>query len=307
MAVIDEVEIRLMRNPKTWLVTGAAGFIGVNLCMKLFRLNQKVIALDSYASCGDESKSVYDMMSFKRKYLLDVRKEEVYQAIQDSDVILHQAGIGNVPRSFEQPVEYAENNILGSINIFDLAKKYGNKRVVWASSSAAKHPISPYGLGKKTIEDFSTFYQNVIGLRYHNVYGSYQANRAAIPIFIDRAIKGNDIEVYGNCYRDFTHVHDVVDANILAAVAEMSIDWPETKVFDIGTGNSISVVNVASKIKSLSGSQSQIKQLPKREGDILISKAEIDSASVYFGFRAKYDIHVGLRNFVDFSKSRTER
>jgi UDP-N-acetylglucosamine 4-epimerase len=305
MAVVDKVYADLMKNPKTWLVTGAAGFIGVNLCKRLIELGQFVIGLDNSSNCGPDSLLGY---ASRHKHIDafngDIKNPNIENIIAKADIILHQAGWGNAPKSFTDPIGYSENNILGFLNVLNIAKKQGNKKVVWASSSSTKQVSSPYGLTKKTCEDFSVFYKNIIGLRYHNVYGPFQALRAAIPIFICKALKNEPIEIYGKCFRDFTYIDDVVRANIYAGVSE-NLDNPTPLVFDIGSGVPVRVINVASKIIKMTNSKSQIIEKDFRKGDIILSCAQTSLADAYLDFLPNYNIENGLKETVAWYKTYT--
>ena len=300
MAVVDKVYADLMKNPKTWLVTGAAGFIGVNICKKLVELGQFVIGLDNSSKCGHDSVNAYaSMHKHMDAFNGDIKNPSIENIVAKADIILHQAGWGNAPKSFSDPIGYSENNIIGFLNILNIAKKQGNKRVVWASSSSTKQVSSPYGLTKKTCEEFSKFYKNVIGLRYHNVYGPYQALRAAIPIFICKALKNEPIEIYGQCFRDFTYIDDVVRANIYAGVSQ-HIDSNDTfdNIFDVGSGVPVRVINVASKIIKMTNSSSKIIQKERRKGDISLSCAQTSLADSYLNFLPNYNIEKGLKDTV---------
>jgi len=294
MATVNDVDRAVLDSGKeTWLVTGAAGFIGSHLTAKLTSLGKKVIAVDNMIAYSPNSERYfYDLLKANPNliefYAIDVRSLEMEKLIAKSDVVLHQAGLNGVPISFKKPSSYFDNNVVGFLNIIGFLE---SQAFVWASSSAAKQAISPYGLSKKNLESLQEMLGvKGCGLRYHNVFGPYQnANKTAIAGFIEKARADNPIEIFGECWRDFTYVANVVDANLAAAVSGAC------GVYDIGMSQPVAVVDAAKKIVSISNSKSAIIQTKGRHGDIKESCADITDATKAFKYSPKVSFEEGLK------------
>ncbi len=304
---------------KKILVTGGAGFIGSNLTAELVRQGCEVTVIDNLSSGYRGNLSPFPSV---RLITGDVRDAKaVGEAVAGCEVIFHlAASVGN-KRSIDNPLDDAAINVLGTLNILEAARKHGVKKVVVSSSAGIfgelktlpireDHPVepdSPYGCTKLCEEKLSLAYSKlypleVVCLRYFNVYGPnqrYDAYGNAIPIFVFRMLKGETIFIYGDGEqtRDFVHVNDVVQANILAAGAE-----GVSGAFNIASGARITVNRLVELIMEGSGSSSDVKHTAKRAGDVLHSLADISLAHDKLGYTPAVTIEEGLRSYISWAR-----
>lgn len=319
---------------KKILITGAAGFIGSNLCRHLSKNNQ-VIGIDNLST--GHFKNVEPLMDSDNFefHELDIRDEEgCVKITKGIDIILHQAALGSVPRSIKTPLETNANNVTGFLNLLDAARRNEVKRFVYATSSsvygdhpklpkteeAIGLPLSPYAVTKRVNELYADVYSKVygleiIGLRYFNVYGPNQdpngAYAAVIPKFVSQILKGKAIKVNGDGLqtRDFTFVEDVIQANLLAAgtLNEKAFN----QVFNISFGNRISlnglIEEMKSSIQNVFGVTEELEVVhgPKRLGDIEHSFASIEKAQSILGYQPQYSLQKGLTTYLTFLKERS--
>ena len=244
MPVIGEVEAGLRKAPLRWLVTGAAGFIGSHLVERLLSLGQTVVGLDNF-SAGHRHNLPAEQAGW-RFIEGDIREPLVCRAACEGvDLVLHQAAVGSVPRSIEDPIRTHQSNVDGFLNLLIAARDGKVRRFVYASSSsvygdAPKLPkregdegrlLSPYAVSKWINELYAMNFEKVyglrtVGLRYFNVFGPRQdpngAYAAVVPRWIAALAKGQRCEIYGDgeTSRDFCYVANAVQANLLAAIAE---------------------------------------------------------------------------------------
>lgn len=308
------------------LVTGGAGFIGSNLIEELLNRNYKVICLDNFSTgFEDNLKDFFDHKHFKfvEGDILD------YQLLLDLtsqvEIVSHQAALGSVPRSINNPIASNQVNILGTLNILKACVDNKIKQFVYASSSSAYgdskelpkredgigKPISPYAVTKLVSElyagVFSRIYGlNSIGLRYFNVFGPKQdpngAYAAVIPIFIKSMLSGGSptINGDGNHSRDFTFVANVVQANILALEAPIN---SFNSVYNIACGKKTTLNELVVYINQVLGINIEPRYNPVREGDIMHSIADITKAKLSLGYSPKYQIEEGLNLTIDWYKN----
>lgn len=320
----------LRSRPKTWLVTGVAGFIGSNLAEALLNLGQKVVGLDNFItgknsnledvhSCVGEE--VWQNFQFLEGDIHNL--ETCQQACRGVDYVLHQAALGSVPRSIEDPGLFHETNVTGFLNILTAARDNQVLRFVYASSSAVygddpelpkreSHigkPLSPYALTKYTDELYaSVFARNYgtasIGLRYFNVFGRRQdpegAYAAVIPKWIAAMIQKIPVVIFGTgeTSRDFCHVDDVVQANILAALTQQNSAIGQ--VYNVAFGAATTLNELFSKLKvclephfpGVTCLQPQHQEF--RKGDILHSLADISKAKELLNYSPAYSLEQGL-------------
>jgi UDP-N-acetylglucosamine/UDP-N-acetylgalactosamine 4-epimerase len=305
----------LRDNPRTWLVTGVAGFIGSNLLEELLSLGQHVVGLDNFAT--GYQKNLDEVMSSEtasrhggtfRFIEGDIRDTKVLKkAMKGVDFVLHQAALGSVPRSIDDPATSNSVNVDGFINVLLAAKEASVKRVVYASSCAVygdspETPLSedslgsgsllsPYAATKLTNEIYADVFQRtyglqVVGLRYFNIFGPRQdpngAYAAVIPRWIDRLLAGDRCEILGDgeTSRDFCHVSNVAQANILAA-ATSSVSVGRAPVYNVACGRETTLNELYRMIKlGLAGhlpaiAVNQPRYGPFRDGDIRRSAADI--------------------------------
>ena len=295
-----------------FVVTGGAGFIGSHIAKFLVNKNHNVVIVDNLSRGRLENLfSIQKHIEFKKMDILDF--DSLKEIISNSDGIFHQAALTSVPESFIQQEKYFEINVRGTENIFKLAKEF-QKKVVFASSSSVygntntipikenliKNPINPYGITKLDDEKLAEKYHNlgvsIIGLRYFNVYGIGQTNDYAgvITKFINQ-IKQNKSPIIfgdGNQTRDFVSVEDVAKANYYSMMSNVDFNF-----FNIGTGITTSVKELANIMIKLSGKSltSEFEKLP--EGDVKESQADISLANDLIKWSYETNLEDGLKKF----------
>lgn len=289
------------------LITGGAGFIGSHLAEALAETND-VTVLDDLSS--GEIDNVPTSARFVEGSVRDGAL--VRELVTGADLVFHQAAVVSVDASIENPARCHSINVDGTLSVLEAARRDGAK-VVLASSAAIygrpksvpipetepKTPTSPYGLDKLATDRYAQLYDSLydletVALRYFNVYGPRQGNgdySGVISVFRDQARTGEPITVHGDGSqtRDFVHVRDVVEANLLAASADVS-----GEAFNIGTGRSVSVSELATAVKALLGTSSDIVHLDARSGDIQQSRADISKAQSRLGYTPTVDLEAGL-------------
>lgn len=309
-----------------FLVTGGAGFIGSNLVERLLELGCAVIVLDNF-STGEEE-NLKEFMNNENFTLIegDVRNiEDCRKACRNADYILHQAALGSVPRSIEDPISTSASNICGTLNMMIAARDSKVKRFVYASSSSVYgdaqelpkreekigKPLSPYAISKLVGELYGkNFYElyglPAIGLRYFNVYGKKQncnsVYAAVIPRFVEKLLKDERPTIYGdgNQSRDFTYVENVVEANLAACIADSEAFG---EVFNIGNGGRVSINELYSKICELLHMDITPVYAPERCGDVKHSNADISKAKKGIRYKPAYTFDEGLRLCIDWYKN----
>ncbi|MDH3661529.1 MAG: NAD-dependent epimerase/dehydratase family protein, partial [Alphaproteobacteria bacterium] len=266
----DDVKTELQQSPKSWLVTGAAGFIGSNLVETLLNLGQIVVGLDDFSTGHQHNltdlESVVESSSLQRFRMFegDIRSlDTCRRAVADADYVLHQAALGSVPRSLLDPLQTNAVNVDGFVNMLVAARDEGVARFVYAASSSTYgdhealpkveerigRPLSPYAVTKYVNELYADVFARVyglpsIGLRYFNVFGRRQdpdgAYAAVIPKWVSSMLKGEAISINGDgeTSRDFCYIDNVVQANIIAATAD---DDALNEVYNVGVGDRTSL------------------------------------------------------------------
>jgi UDP-N-acetylglucosamine 4-epimerase len=305
---------------KKFLVTGGAGFIGSNIVEYLLKHKaRKVVVLDNLATGFEENISPY----FSRPDFQFIKgdicnADDCNTACQGIDYVFHQAALGSVPRSIKNPIATHNVNATGFLNVLLAARDAKVKRVVYASSSSVygdskvlpkiEHQIgkqlSPYAVSKMTNELYGeifskTYNMEIIGLRYFNIFGPRQNPQgeyaAAIPLFINALLNDQPPAINGDGEqtRDFTFVANAVQANIKAMLTkEVSADG---NVFNIAVSERVSLNQLISILKKLTGSKVQQTYRAERSGDIRDSLADITKAKMAFGYDPKYKIEEGLK------------
>jgi len=290
-------------------VTGGAGFIGSHITEAVIKDNE-VVVFDNLSS-GTKDR-IPDQAKFIQGDIRDQKK--LSAAIEGVDIIFHEAAVVSVEQSVNEPELTHDVNTRATIQLLELARKE-DARVIFASSAAVYgHPdsvpisedgstavTSPYGLSKLSSDQYIRLYADLynldaIALRYFNVYGPGQTGgdySGVISIFFEQARNGGPITVHGDGsqIRDFVHVSDVVQANLLAAAK-----GTPGSAYNIGTGSSVSIRELADTIQSVVGGQHvSIEQTPKREGDIDKSQANITFARNDLGYEPAIQLEQGLR------------
>ncbi len=331
-----EVQQSLWNAPQRWLVTGAAGFIGSHLTEALLRLNQHVVGLDNFSTGYkrnlDDVAVRVGSAAFARFTLIegDIRDPRTcLSAMQGVSRVLHQAALGSVPRSMEDPLSSHASNVDGFVNVLLAAHATGVQRVVYASSSSVYgdeaaqpkieerigRPLSPYATTKLIDEIYADTFARThgiesVGLRYFNVFGPRQdpkgAYAAVIPRWVQSIINGQDCVVFGDgsSSRDFCYVDNVVQANLLAAMApreDIAIG-----AFNVACGGSTDLLSLFATLRDLvaesrpAAGQVALRHDPPRAGDIPHSLASIDRARGLLGYVPEYDVARGLAKTVSW-------
>jgi UDP-glucose 4-epimerase len=291
------------------LITGGSGFIGSHL-VEHFHSSTDVIVLDNLRS-GHRHNLNGLTHTFIQASVTD--RTAVDQAMVGIDVVFHLAAMISVPESMAAPRECAEINVLGLLNVLESATAAGVRKVILASSAAIygdnptvpkiepmlPEPMSPYAITKLDGEYYLELFRrqgklDTASLRFFNVFGPRQdpksAYAAAVPIFIQQALTGTDLTIFGDGQqtRDFVHVTDIV-----AALAHVASRPDLHGTYNVGYGHSMTVNDLATQIIQLSGSSSKITHLPERPGDVKHSRASIDKL-LATGFRHQSSLQQGL-------------
>ena len=317
-------EIQFPKNT-TFLVTGAAGFIGSNLCEALLNKGCKVKALDDLSTGKQEN---IDLFLDNPNYTFikgDIKDLEVcLKACEGVDFVLHQAAWGSVPRSLEMPLFYNKNNIEGTLNILEAARQNGVKKFVYASSSSVYgdepnlpkiegregNLLSPYALTKRCDEEWAKLYTKFYGLdtygmRYFNVFGRRQdpdgAYAAVIPKFLKQLMHGETPTINGDGKqsRDFTYIENVIEANLKACLAPHEAAG---EAFNIAYGGREFLIDIYYGLTKALGVDIEPNFGPDRKGDIKHSNADISKARKLLGYDPDYSFEDGIALAIDWYK-----
>ncbi|KYZ85963.1 Vi polysaccharide biosynthesis protein VipB/TviC [Alcanivorax sp. KX64203] len=324
----EQVKAELQENPKTWLITGVAGFIGSNLLETLLRLDQIVVGLDNFATGHqknmDEVQTLVKEEQWKRFRFIEgdiCDLETCRQAVGGVDYVLHQAALGSVPRSINDPITTNKANIDGFLNMLVAAKDEGVNSFTYAASSSTYgdhpalpkveenigKPLSPYAVTKYVNELYADVFSRAydfksIGLRYFNVFGPRQdpdgAYAAVIPKWTASMIKGEEVFINGDgeTSRDFCFIENAVQANILSAAAG---EEAKNSVYNVAYGERTSLNDLFKKIKKALAQHGIIydKEAGYRDfrvGDVRHSLAAVSKANEYLSYSPEYDIESGI-------------
>ena len=337
MNKLEKIKEELLKKKYSWLITGVAGFIGSNLLKFLLESNQKVIGLDNLST--GKIKNIEEVLALKScssniknfKFIeSDITSlENCIKAVSGVDFVLHQAALGSVPRSIEEPIATYYSNDLGFINLLIAMKEKKISRLVYASSSSVygnheklpkveneiDKPLSPYAVTKLSNELFANvFFENygleAVGLRYFNVFGERQDPEgqyaAVIPRWIKNFIKGKEVHINGDgkTSRDFCYIENVVQANVLAALTSNKNTYGE--IFNIACNERTSLIELFNLLKEklskvnplIVSSEPAYKDfLP---GDIRHSHANIDKAKELLGYHPEFLVSEGLDKSLDW-------
>ena len=309
----------------TFLVTGAAGFIGSNLCEALLNKGCKVKALDDLSTGKQEN---IDLFLDNPNYTFikgDIKDLEVcLKACEGVDYVLHQAAWGSVPRSLEMPLFYNKNNIEGTLNMLEAARQNGVKKFVYASSSSVYgdepnlpktegregNLLSPYALTKRCDEEWAKLYTKFYGLdtygmRYFNVFGRRQdpdgAYAAVIPKFLKQLMHGETPTINGDGKqsRDFTYIDNVIEANLKACLAPHEAAG---EAFNIAYGGREFLIDIYYGLTKALGVNIEPNFGPDRKGDIKHSNADISKAKKLLGYDPDYSFEDGIQLAIDWYK-----
>ena len=309
----------------SFLVTGGAGFIGSNLVEKILDLGYKVRVLDNYST--GKKRNIKEFLNIPNFELIEGDIRELVtcqQACNGIDYVLHQAALGSVPRSINDPRITNDVNITGTLNMMIATRDNKVKRFIYASSSSVYgdephlpkiedrigKPLSPYAITKKVNELYArNFYElyklPVIGLRYFNIFGKKQdcdsVYAAVIPIFVKKLLnqEAPTIDGDGKQSRDFTYIENVIEANLKACLSDKEALG---EVFNIAYGGRVYLNDLYWKICKLLEVDVQPIYGPERPGDIKHSNADISKARNILGYHPEYDVDRGLEKAIEWYK-----
>ena len=329
MTQYQKIQQNLVAAPKSWLVTGVAGFIGSNLLETLLKLNQTVVGLDNFATGYqknlDEVQSLVSSEQWQRFSFIegDIRNfTDCEQACSGVDYVLHQAALGSVPRSLADPITTNDVNISGFLNMLTAARDAEVKSFTYAASSSTYgdhpglpkvedkigKPLSPYAVTKYVNELYADVFSRSfgfksVGLRYFNVFGRRQdpdgAYAAVIPKWTAAMIKNDTVFINGDgeTSRDFCYIENTVQANILAATTENKDAI--NQVYNVAVGDRTTLNELFNAIKSaLSDNGVSYEQQPTyrdfRPGDVRHSQADVSKARGLLGYEPEFNISQGI-------------
>ena len=337
----DEVCEDLINHPRRWLVTGVAGFIGSALLERLLDLGQTVVGVDNFIT--GHKHNLEDVLAINPDERLqftfiegDLREPQVaLQACKDVDIVLHQAALGSVPRSIKDPISSHQHNVDAFLNVLLAGRDAGARRIVYASSSSVygdhpglpKHedrigkPLSPYAVTKRVDEIYAQVFQDnygqqIVGLRYFNVFGRRQDPNgpyaAVIPRWIDALAHNKPVVIFGDGSnsRDFCYVDNIVQANILAATADASVTGT---VYNCGCNGRTDLKQLFAMIKeNLAKDYPEIANAEPtfeapRPGDIAHSQAAIDKISGALGYAPTHQVSDGMAETVAWFAQRMRK
>jgi UDP-N-acetylglucosamine 4-epimerase len=334
MSTYEEVQARLRLRPRRWLITGVAGFIGSNLLEALLRLDQEVVGLDNFSTgyvrnLEDVHEAVGD--AAWRKFTSiegDIRDAAVCRHVCSGvDYVLHQAALGSVPRSIEDPLSCHSANLTGFLNVLIAARDTGVRRFIYAASSAVYgdhpglpkvedvigKPLSPYAVTKHANELYAEVFGCCygvasLGLRYFNIFGPRQdpqgAYAAVIPKWIGQLINRQPVYINGDgeTSRDFCYIANAVQANVLAATTENP--GAVNQIYNIAVGRRTTLNELFELERDLLAEDCPwVREVrPQyrnfRDGDVRHSLADISKARMLLGYEPSHDIQQGLKEAI---------
>lgn len=329
MTRYERILQELPRDPKTWLITGVAGFIGSNLLETLLKLDQRVVGLDNFATGHqhnlDEVKGLVTPAQWDRFHFMegDIRQlDDCQRACEGVDYVLHQAALGSVPRSINDPITTNSANIDGFLNMLVAARDAAVKSFTYAASSSTYgdhpglpkveevigRPLSPYAVTKYVNELYAdvfarTYGFKTIGLRYFNVFGRRQdpdgAYAAVIPKWTAAMIKGDEVIINGDgeTSRDFCYIDNSVQMNLLAATT--TDEDALNQIYNVAVSGRTDLNQLCSIIRTTLGDNGISYDRapvyhPFRPGDVRHSQADIGKAQRLLGYAPRFDIGRGL-------------
>ena len=340
MTRYEQLQEHLKDNQSTWLVTGVAGFIGSNLLEKLLILNQKVVGLDSFDTGYQHNvdQAIQDANDITGKDLTnnfkfingDIKKlSDCKLACDGVDYVLHQAALGSVPRSIEDPIATNEANINGFVNMLVASRDAKVKRFVYAASSSSYgdnpdlpkvehmtgNPLSPYAVTKIVNELYANVFAKnydfkTIGLRYFNIFGKRQdpdgAYAAVIPKWVAAILNKEDVYINGDgeTSRDFCYIDNTVQMNLLAATTDN--EEATNQVYNVALNDRTSLTKLHQMIEErlIERVEGLEKKKPIyrefRSGDVRHSQASIDKAQKLLDYQPKYRISEGMADAIDW-------
>tara|TARA_B100000780_G_scaffold261631_1_gene214177 strand:- start:5289 stop:6317 length:1029 start_codon:yes stop_codon:yes gene_type:complete len=338
----ETLKNKISQDKKKWLITGVAGFIGSNLLEVLLDLNQDVVGVDNFSTGhkynlneveSNVGKDKWSNFKFIEGDIIDFSTCKA--AVKNVNYVLHQAALGSVPRSIEDPISTNQSNISGFLNILEASKNEKVDSFTYAASSSTYgdhealpkledvigKPLSPYAVTKYVNELYATVYANAygfksIGLRYFNVFGKRQdpdgAYAAVIPKWISLMVKNNEVTINGDgeTSRDFCYIDNVVQVNLLSAIAN---EIAKDNIYNVALGDKTSLNELHELLKkSLTENDIKVNKDPSyidfRAGDVRHSQADISKAKNLLNYNPTHDIDDGIKDamawYIDFMKKR---
>ena len=335
-AAFDALVPALRAQPRTWLVTGVAGFIGSHLLEALLRLGQRVVGLDNFSTGTRRNlalveQALADAEAWRRFRLIEADicdLDACRAACAGADVVLHQAALGSVPRSIARPLDTHRSNVDGTLHVLLAALEQRVPRVVYASSSSVYgdhpelpkveerigRPLSPYAASKRIAEIYAEVFARThdlcaVGLRYFNVVGARQdpdgPYAAVVPRWVSTLVRGGRVQVYGDgeTSRDFCPVQNVVQANLLAATAQGPIAG---RVYNVALGGRTTLNELYGLLRSglarrgFDCASREPEYRDFRPGDVRHSLADIAAARRDLGYAPSCGLGEGLEDVLDF-------
>jgi UDP-glucose 4-epimerase len=305
------------------LVTGGAGFIGSHLARKLLNLNNDIIIFDNL--------DAFYPLEMKRKNLNSIASSDKYvfikgdirdytalcSALDDTQVIIHEAAQPGIRASLENPMKTHEVNVSGTLNVLRAAVSKNVKRVIIASSSSvygdtnslpyeennSPQPVSPYGASKLACDHYAKVFNDVYGLstvslRYFSVYGPRIRPDLVIPIFTNALINNEKAKIFGDGEqsRDFTYINDIVDATILA-MKKNNIDG---EIFNIASGERVTINQIYTILSELLDKKITSIHEKEKKGEVRHTHANINKAKKRLGYKPRYNVKKGLKNYIEW-------
>lgn len=324
----ESIRQQLTRTPRKWLITGVAGFIGSNLLEALLKLDQEVVGLDNFATGHqrnlDEARSLVTPAQWDRFSFIegDIRNlDDCRAAVKGAAHVLHEAALGSVPRSVNDPITTHEVNISGFLNMLVAARDAKVESFTYAASSSTYgdhpglpkvedrigQPLSPYAVTKYANELYAsvfarTYGLNAIGLRYFNVFGKRQdpdgAYAAVIPKWTAALIDDEQVTINGDgeTSRDFCFIDNVVQMNILAALSD---DEARNQVYNVAVGDRTTLNQLYDGLKRVLAENGVLNDgspvyAPFRAGDVRHSQADVSRAEQQLGYAPLVDVRSGM-------------
>jgi UDP-N-acetylglucosamine 4-epimerase len=343
MSAYTQAQNELRQAPKTWLITGAAGFIGSNLLQALLQLDQRVVGLDNFSTGSQENLEEvralvgaerWGRFRFCRGDITDL--EDCRQACQGVEIVLHQAALGSVPASMDDPLKCHGSNVTGFLNMLLAGREARTKRFVYASSSAVYgdepstpalenrtgRPLSPYAASKAIDEVYAAsfacaFKFESIGLRYFNIFGPRQdpegAYAAVIPKWIAALLRREPIFINGDgeTSRDFCYIENVIQANLLAAT--VSDPAACNQVYNVALGEKTTLNELFRGLQDAVRALDPALPLQKpvyrdfRPGDVRRSLANVGKAQRWLGYAPTHRIQDGIEAAMNWYRRNTSR
>lgn len=312
----------------TILVTGGAGFIGSHLCERLLKIGYEVINLDNFNDFYDSQIKRNNIRSAltSPKYTLiegDIRDKETLDRIFNElniGIIIHLAALAGVRKSVENPLEYIDIDIKGTVNLLEYSKNYGVKKFVFASSSSVyglnsvpfreddpiSTPVSPYAAAKLSGELFCKTYNNLynipmVCLRFFTVYGPRQRPEMAIYNFVKRIDESSIIPIFGSgrSFRDYTYIDDIIDGIVSSLDLKCNFE-----IFNLGNSQPVQLNQLVNLIEQKLGRPAYKSYLKMQQGDVEYTFADISKARRMLGYEPKVDIGEGIGRFIEWYKQK---